>query len=161
MIRNLVLILVCLFGFTYTASAQSIDFAFPRDVFGFRFGDPRADALRNCSSGEYYNEFVFVCYHTAQPLGFDGDLYIEFNSSNHVERVWIESNPNGDLVTAQRNFEIFRNDLVSRFGSADMSENTEYHWIFSEVHEEGEISIIFHASDNDHGYFRLMFDTTP
>ena len=161
MMRTLFLISVFLFGFTSPAAAQGVDFAFPSDVFGFSFGDTRVHALRNCRAGENYNENVFVCHRPVTPLGFEGDVYIEFASNNLVQRVWIESNPDSDLMSARRNYEIFRDDLVSRFGTADIVNNAEFQWVFTELHEEGEISIAFHMSDNMHGYFRLMFNANP
>lgn len=162
MIRNLFLISVCLIALPSRSVAQNIDFSFPSDIFGFRFGDSRMTALHNCLDGENYDEHTFICHRTAISLGFDADVYVMFNSNNIVERVWIQSNPENNMVQCRTNYEILLDDLLNRFGSADyITSENEYHWIFDQLSEEGEISFRFYILDSSHGHFMLNFNANP
>jgi len=160
--HNLFLVLVFLFGLPLSAAAQNVDFAFPSDVLGFRFGDSREAALQNCLSGENYDINVYICHRSRTSIGFDADTYLVFNTDGYVERIWIQSNPADSLSESREFYTILLNDLIDRFGQADhVTNETVYCWSFDELHEEGEINIGFYMIENGHGFFQINFNANP
>jgi hypothetical protein len=159
--RNLfVFFLVALFP--SVAGAQRIDFEYPGDIVGFRFGAAPQEIEDHCNAGEYVDT-TYVCHEPVRALGFEADIFIRF-IDNHATTVTIQTDPRNLRRTAEPIFANLFDQLTDEYGPHDINDpQTEgdnvYTWIFEEPARFCTIILGIFSNRGATGNVQLTFNT--
>lgn len=160
--RNL-FVFLCVLLFPSLASAQRMDFEFPGDIVGFRFGASSEEIERNCVVGEYVDT-TYVCHEPVRDLGFEADIFISM-IDNHAMVITIQTDPRNMRHSVEPIFVNLLDQLTDEFGPHDihhdplMEGDDVYSWIFEEPNRFCTIVLGIFSNRGATGNVQLTFNT--